>query len=141
MKIKHFGKVIEGKLKLDNPSYFVVDYQQYRDKEVYLTVAEVKRERSNNQNRYFHAVIAVPMADQAGISVDEMKRDLLIEAFGSIEVTRGKRTTTVPAQEHTSELDTSQFEHLCSTARRIASEFYNMYIKLPNEVEYESYSR
>ena len=137
MKIKHFGKVIEGKLKLDNPSYFVVDYQQYRDKEVYITVAEVKRERSSNQNRYFHAVIAVPMAEKAGISVDEMKRDLLIEAFGSIEVTREKRTTTVPAQEHTSELDTSQFEHLCSTARRIASEFYNMYIKLPNEVEYE----
>ena len=137
MKIKHFGKVIEGKLKLNNPSYFVVDYQQYRDKEVYLTVAEVKRERSSNQNRYFHAVSAVPMAHEAGISIDEMKRDLLIEAFGSEEVTRGKRIITVPAKEHTSELDTSQFEHLCSTARRIASEFYNMYIKLPNEVEYE----
>ncbi|MFH1525608.1 MAG: hypothetical protein ABIG69_02990 [Bacteroidota bacterium] len=137
MKIKHYGKVVDGKLKLNSPSLFTTDWQQYKDKEIYLTVAEVKRERSNNQNRYFHAVIAVPMADKAGISINEMKRDLLIEAFGSIEVTRGKRTTTVPAQEHTSELDTSQFEHLCSTARRIASEFYNMYIKLPNEVEYE----
>jgi len=137
MKIKHFGKVIEGKLKLDNPSYFVVDCKQYENKEVYLTVAEVKRERSNNQNRYFHAVIAIPMAPEAGISIDEMKRDLLIEAFGSEEVTWGKRIITVPAQEHTSELDTSQFEHLCSTARQIASEFYNMYIPLPNEVDYE----
>ena len=137
MKIKHYGVVIDDKLKLDNPSQFAKDYRQYSNREIYLTVAEVKRERSSNQNRYFHAVIAVPMAHEAGISINEMKRDLLIEAFGSIEVTRCKRTTTVPAQEHTSELDTSQFEHLCSTARRIASEFYNMYIKLPNEVEYE----
>ena len=137
MKIKHFGKVIDDKLKLDNPSQFAKDYRQYSNREIYLTVAEVKRERSSNQNRYFHAVIAVPMADKAGISVDEMKRDLLIEAFGSEEVTRGKRIITVPAKEHTSDLDTTQFEHLCKTARQIASEFYNMYIPLPNEVDYE----
>lgn len=138
MKIKHTGYIENGKLKLDNRERFDIDAQSFEGQRVYVTISKETKNRSNNQNAYYWGVIVKMASDESGYTPDEIHELFLAETFGYHTAQINKTILIIP-NKRSSKLNTTEFEELCETARMLASKEYNLYIPLPNEVEYANY--
>lgn len=113
----------EGKLLLDFPSQFKAYTKRLAGEEVELELRKRRTKRSLRQNSGFHAMVT-PWARDEGHQIDELKRDLLAEIFGTEEYVSpvNGKVKSVPAKKHTSSLSVQEFCVLIEETMRIAAE-------------------
>ena len=117
------GFVKDGRLILDFPAQFKAFVKRFQGCEVELEIREKREKRSHAQNSGFHAMIT-PWCRDEGHAIDELKRDLLREIFGTVEYTSpiSGEVSLVPAKAHTSSLSVQEFCLLIEETMRIAAE-------------------
>jgi hypothetical protein len=123
----------DGKLTLDHPKAFKAYYQRFAGDEIEIDLRKRRTKRSDRQNRAFHACIT-PWSRDEGYPMEDLKRDLLIEVFGSREVTSPitGAVVLVPKEPHTSTLSTAQFAELMERTVEIAAGC-GIVLELPDE--------
>lgn len=126
-------KVENGKAVVLDPDKRLKFITSLPDGEYVETIKKQRKPRSNDQNRYMHGVIFKMISDEIGDSVNEVKsamktKFLKYETAGGLEAIRD-----------TSDLSTVELEDFNEKCRRWASSFLNVYIPLPNEVDWGSY--
>ena len=97
------------------------------------TIKKQRKPRSNQQNRYMHGVIFKLIAEEIGDSVEEVK-SAMKNKFLKYETKSG-----LEAIKDTSDLSTVELENFNEKCRRWASSFLNIYIPLPNEIDWDNY--
>ena len=112
----------------------MVDYiSTLKDGEYYLTVKRKTKSRSNSQNKYYWGVIIPMIADEVGYKFN-------IEAHEALKFMFLKQSKNgLTSLRSTSDLTTVEFEEYAKKCREWASEFLNLLIPLPNEVELPDY--
>lgn len=132
MKRKHFAKISENGEKVDFED--IVAWKQaklnHKGQRVYFTIEKVKKHRSDNQNRYSHGIVFPMIAEAMGCEMEEAK-DALKWQYLRKQLDCGAWTV-----RPTSSLSTVEFEDFLSKCRMLASQMFDLYIPLPNEVEY-----
>jgi hypothetical protein len=123
----------DEKIALDHPAAFRAFKRRLVGEEVELSLRKRRTKRSDKQNRAFHACIT-PWSKDEGYPMDDLKRDLLIEVFGSREVVSPitGAVVLVPAKPHTSQLTTQEFALLMERTVEIAAEC-GVQLELPDE--------
>jgi hypothetical protein len=106
-----------------------------KNEKVKFTVSCLTRKtiRSTEQNNYYWGVVIKILADDLGYIGTGEKEQLHEELKSMFLVKVGKLGK--PYVERTSVLDTKLFERYLEAIRSWASEFQNIHIPLPNEVE------
>lgn len=122
-----------GTFTLDHRGAFVAYAKRFKGNEVELELRLRKAKRSDKQNRAYHACIE-PWARDEGYPIEDLKRDLLIEVFGSREVTSPVTgaVTLVPVKPHTSRLTVAEFAELMERTVEIAAGC-GVILELPSE--------
>jgi hypothetical protein len=90
--------------------------------ELECEIRKRKSKRSERQNKGFHAMLQL-WAREEGHRIDDLKRDLLKEVFGTLEsvsLVTGE-VTEVLAEPHTSTLTVAQFSELIERTLEIAA--------------------
>lgn len=132
------GKVVEkdGKIQLD--IYEKPRFKRYLRTllgvpAVEVFVRELKRRRSDRQNRYYWGVVVALLAEYFGYSREEMHEALKMKFLR-------KEPPDKPATvRSTTDLSTQEFEDYLEEVRQWAAEFYGIDIPLPDEVAEISY--
>jgi hypothetical protein len=109
-------------------------YEYHKDGDIMsLTIQKYKKTRSNPQLRYYFAVPVKYLSEHLGYHVDEM-HDLLKHMFNPklIDV----KGYCVEIGGSTGDLKTDEMEDYLSRIRMWASSELNLYIPLPNEVDF-----
>jgi len=133
---KVFSGTIEDKrLKLEDPDGFKDRIKSFKDgSKVSLVLKKHKKQRSNNQNRYYWGVVLPIISEYVGYRSDEVEmlhdnlrykflRESDLEKFG------------LPRIGSTKKLNTEKFEKYLSNIRIWATSELGIKIPLPNEVE------
>lgn len=134
MRTKHKYSVEKGKIIYHDREGLLVEMKKYDS--AWLIVSDEKSTRSNLQLRYYRGVIVKMISDETGYSTKEAHIMLLINAFGSYEVEMFGKKYQLP-NKTTSDLNTAEEEEYHTVCREFASIKINLYIPLPNEVDYE----
>ena len=124
---KFFGEVIFGNLRLYQPERYE-EYILSLDGDVELTLEKVKKQRSNNQNRYYWGVVVELLSKELGYTTEETHEAL---KYKFLMVEKG----VLPTVKSTTDLTTQEFEEFMSRVREWSSVFLNCYIPDPNEVK------
>lgn len=139
-KLEYFGKVDnKGILKLYDKIGFSEDLREFHDKEVKIIV-ELKSKRSNEQNKYFHAV-CVPIVRAHLLDLgwkearskewvkDYIKYHCLVREF--VNEDTGE---TIKSLGKTSDLSTFEFKQFIEDIQQWASESLGLYVPDPGEI-------
>lgn len=114
----------DGTIRLDLPRTRVqaLCRARFATERVDVEIRRRKSKRTDRQNRALHAAWK-GWADFLGYDVDELKREVLGQVFGTVEITSPitGRVEHVPVEPHTSKLDTAQFAELMDRAVEIAA--------------------
>lgn len=129
-KRKFYGKVIHGKFVPHDFNSFRHAHILLEGQDAEVTIDRRKRQRSNQQNRYYHGVIVPILADHFGYTAEEMHEAL---KFEFLKVHEDKPLATVRS---TASLSTVEWEEFMSRVREWSSIHYNVYLPEPNEVDY-----
>jgi len=70
-----YGKVINGKLILDNKDDFADDLFKF-DGNVVLTLKQLPNKKTSRQNNYYRGVIVKTLSQHLGYTLDEMHNEL-----------------------------------------------------------------
>jgi hypothetical protein len=134
LNIKHKITVEKGKVKFSNLDLFNEDLRNYEGQEAYLVISKYRKNRSNNQNRYYWGVVIKILSDEFGFEADEM-HEVLKQKFQVKETLRiGKEDYVVVKPTHNQ--NTTEFEEYLSHIRTWASVEMGISIPLPHDVEY-----
>lgn len=138
-KLEYFGKVDDkGILKLYDRIGFSEDLKDFHDKEVRIIV-ELKQKRSNEQNKYFHAV-CVPIVRNHLLDLgwrearskewvkDYIKFHCLIREYSNEDTGE-----VIKSLGKTSDLTTTEFKEFIDIIQQWASESLGLYIPDPGE--------
>jgi hypothetical protein len=111
-----------GNLIYDFPRAVTAYQFRLQGCEVEVEIRERRTKRSDRQNKGFHAMIT-PWAHSEGHVIDELKRDLLCEIFGTLEHVNpiSGVVTLAPKEPHTSRLTVQQFSELIERTLEIAA--------------------
>ncbi len=120
LAIKHHGVVKLGEFIPDDRSTYRTAIIAQEDKRVTVSISRERKDRSIQENSYFHGVILKVISDELGYTPQEVKGIL-------------KWVFKIP---RTSELSTVEFEDFCTKIRTWASTDLNIFIPLPNEIDY-----
>lgn len=123
------GNVKGGKLHLERRDLFDKYLQGLEGLNVTCKVEKIKKDRSNKQNRYYNGVVLKILGKELGYDRDEM-HDV---CRGMFLVDNSRR---FPTLKSTKQLTTVEMEEYLSDIRQWASRDLNIYIPLPNEVEW-----
>lgn len=134
MKVKHRIKVNKGKFQFYNAELFKRDLAQYEGQDINLTIKPFKKSRSDNQNRYYWGVVIKLISEELGYFAEEMHEILKQKFLDQKEFKFGKDQFIVT--KSTSELSTKEFEDYLENIRQFAHMTLNIFIPLPNEVDY-----
>ena len=122
------GHVKSGKFTPDDGN-FKSAFWPHEGKRVDVVVRRETKKKSNRQNRYMWGVVYELIANQTGYQADDIHRMMtmkfLKEKIGD-EFVAGS----------TKGLTTASMEDYLSKIRVWASQYLNLYIPLPNEVDY-----
>lgn len=120
------GKVQNARLNLDHREMFD-KYLHTLSGEVQVIVRKKRKDRSNNQNRYYFGVIIKILSDETGYFPQEIHEAMKIK-FLQIEGAK------FPVARSTSDLSTVETEDYYSKIRMWASSELGIYIPNPNEI-------
>ncbi|MBU0959480.1 MAG: hypothetical protein KKB31_06045 [Nanoarchaeota archaeon] len=128
MKKIFYGTIAKNELDLIEPDKYNLLIQSLNGCEIELTIDKRKKDRSNQQNRYYHAVVVKMIAEDLGYTKDE--------AHIALKMLFLLKDGKVPTVRSTTDLTTVEFEEYLRKIKRWASMFLNIYIPDPNEVDY-----
>lgn len=134
LNIKHRIQVNKGKVQFQDLHLFNQDLANYEGKEAYITIKPYRKNRSDNQNRYYWGVVIKILADEFGFEPDEMHEVLKQKFLVSEKLRIGKEEFVVTKPSH--DRDTVEFEEYLSKIRTWASVDLGVAIPLPNDIEY-----
>lgn len=137
MKFIYTGHIEEGVLKIRNRKGFEEDIQRMKFKEVVITLEKKKKQRSNEQNRYYHGCIVpivrhalIDLGHDVGLSdtheflkANFLKKEIINETTGEIYI--------LPMS--TAELTTTGFMEFILKIQQWATEYLNINIPDPNQ--------
>lgn len=126
----HTGTVTQGKLKLDNPSRYLVALARLNGKLVELVVRRRRSQRSLNQNAAYWGIAVEILSEHTGYDKETM-HEALKEKFAS----RRDEKTGLLIVESTAKMDTKRFNRYYEDIQRWAVEFLGVRIPSPNECE------
>lgn len=110
-----------GKLLLDFPEQFRAWTSRFEGDEVEVIVRKRRAKRSDAQNRAMWALLN-EWARQEGHTPDDLKDDVMGEAFGWSETPSPITHRVTPKRTRTSQLNTADFCHLIEEILRLAAE-------------------
>lgn len=131
MNRAYLGTVEKGQfIPFDRPA-FRLEFAKREGKECEVTVRAPIKDRSVKQNKYYWAVIVAMIAEFMGerdkkYVHEQLKAKFLMDFSGKL-----------PVIKSSADLSTLEFEEYQSTIREWASEDLEIYIPLPNEVNYD----
>jgi hypothetical protein len=126
------GIVEDGKLKLSRIDKFN-SYLNTLKGGVLVTIKKEKSQRSLEQNRYYWGVVIKLLCEEIGLNEDELHEVLKYKFLK--EHAENKVLGEVDFVKSTTDLNTKEMEEYLEKIRVWATEFLNMNIPLPNEVE------
>ena len=126
------GAIAQGKLHLEGRLVFEQAMSRFADGPVTVRVMAGQRQRSLQQNKYWHGVVVPLFAEHCGYDFQEAKDALALHLIPHevIDIKTGE-IHTVPG--HTAQLTVPQFNELIERAQRLGAEM-NLYVPDPNEV-------
>lgn len=126
----------EGKLVLDKADQFRQYLHSFpNEKRVEVTVEKITHPRSNQQNRYYWAVVVKEIAQHTGHDPEQV-HELLKQMFSPkwyVPSAYGLDRGGIPTS--TTRLDTIAFVEYTEKCRIWANGFLGLQIPLPNEIE------
>lgn len=121
--------------KVKNNKVIFNDVQQFNDslislegKDVEVIVRTWKKERSNDQNRYYWGVIIKLLSNHFGYTPEEMHNALKMLFLKD-------ESRKIPTLRNTSDLTTVEFENYLAEIKQWAAAFQTIYIPDPNEID------
>lgn len=131
---KFEGEVKAGRLRLDNPVGFATECRQFEGRRCTLTLALVRKQKSNPENRYCRGVVVQRFAEYWGLSNDQAHSALSFEHLKVIPTTPDGRTYI--RSTRLEEWNTAEWEDYMAFLRRWGAEEFGLQIEEPNEVDY-----
>lgn len=137
MKIQITSNVINGNLKR-NRSQILETIKSFEGKDVLITFEKPKKQRSSNQNRYYHGVL-IPILQNCikeswgEIWSREKTHDFCKLQFNFIERVNESTGEIVRVPKSTTENTTTDQEDLHFEIRNFIREWFNTEVPLPNE--------
>jgi hypothetical protein len=127
------ARIEQGKILWKEPVLLAKVLNRFNGKDVQVAINLPKNPRSMNQNNYYWGVVIEILTDWTGYEREETHDALRME-FLSIEKDFGGQT--IRFARSTKTLDVQEFEDYLSKIREWASVQHNIFIPLPNQVEY-----
>tara|TARA_Y100000593_G_scaffold46258_1_gene87976 strand:+ start:484 stop:837 length:354 start_codon:yes stop_codon:yes gene_type:complete len=113
-----YGRVINGKLILDNKDDFQSDLYKFNG-DVVLNLKELPKKKTNKQNNYYRGVVVKKLAQHLGYTLDEMHKEL-------------KREFKI---ETTKKLSQDEFQDYLDRIIRWASMFHGVALPDPTRLQ------
>ena len=146
-RLKFKGKIINGSFIPNEAKAYLNHKQSYEGKEVSVQINKWTKykERSNQQNRYWHKVVCGMFSDENGDSPTYWHKYLKIlllleEMIGRApdmdRIIKAGKFDEIANMLTTTSLSTKEFNGIISKARAYASRDWGIDIPLPNEVPY-----
>lgn len=132
--MKHKAKIEQGKPVFVNRDRFMKDLEGHEGKDVYISVTLPKTIRSEQQNKYYWGVVIKLLVEEIGHDKDEV-HEIMSHMFLRRELELDGVIYAVGTS--TTKLNTKEMEEYLEDIRRWAAVERNMYIPLPNEIDYE----
>jgi len=138
MEVFAIGKVIDGKLKLNNQTAFIQGLTVFNGLEVMVTVEKKKKKRSSPQNRYYHGCVipSIKHAMEAKgffIPSNETVHELMKVKFLKGEIVNVASGEIIETIGSTTKLNTLDFENYLEQVRSWAASYLDCVVPLPNE--------
>nr|MCK4930411.1 hypothetical protein [Nanoarchaeota archaeon] len=125
--MKHFGEIINGKLKLKDRIRFDDELEEFEGKEIVIKIREKRDGRSIEQNSLFW-VWATLIGAELGYTKQEMAMIIKYKFLQRSEVVEGKEVLIIKS---TATLSKDEFNQFLSEVYFWANDTLN--IRLPNE--------
>lgn len=138
MEVLALGKIINGKLTLNNQKAFIKDLALLNGLEVMVTVEKKKKKRSNPQNRYYHGCVipSIKHAMEAKgffVQSSEIVHELMKVKFLKGEIINVATGEIIETIGSTTKLNTLDFENYLEQVRAWAASYLDCIVPLPNE--------
>jgi len=124
-----YGKVRDGKLKLDNPQNYLVEISKLEGQRIELTIRKERHTRSLSQNKYYWGVIIQILSDYFGYDKEEMHEALKFKFLKRHE------DTDLVTVGSTAKLSTAGFTEYIDDIIRWASTEYQVIIPSADGIE------
>ena len=112
------GRVIEGKIKLDDPTAWRALLYGFEGKEVELRLCRYRQMRSLSQNAYYWGVVIALLGEYCGYDPDQLHDALKLKFL----VDRQNEQYGLVKVRSTSDLDTAEMTEYIEQVRRWAAE-------------------
>ena len=127
--------ITNGKPVLDNATGFLNECRQLEGKRCVVTVSPVRKQKSNQQQRYYRGVVVQRFAEYWGCSNDEAHRALSREHLTVIPA--NKEMPSYIRSTELGEWTTTEWEDYMEFLRTWGLIEFGIYIEKPNEVVFE----
>lgn len=133
-KATFYGKIQEGKLKLDNRKLMEEHIFMFPEgADMQLSIERKRKNRTLNENNYYWGVVIPTLGDYFGYEPEEMHEALKWQFLR-------KEEKDIPTVGSTASLSTTEFENLMSAIRVWALTEFNVSIPQPNQDVSSQYS-
>lgn len=133
-KATFYGKIQDGKLKLDNRKLMEEHIFMFPEgAEMQLSIERKRKNRSLLENNYYWGVVIPTLCDYFGYEPEEMHEALKWQFLR-------KEEKDIPTVGSTASLSTVEFEDLMACIRAWALDQFNILIPQPNEDIQATYS-
>ena len=129
--MRHSAKVVNGRVVFDNPQVWTIDCAKLEGERVDITIEKPKKQRSGQQNNYYHGVMLPLLCETTGYAHDEM-HEILKQLFFSRDVEVAGKTVTIA----TTKTDSKAFSERVDAIRSWAQCELGVRIPTPNETDY-----
>jgi hypothetical protein len=126
------GKAKNGTLNLQSPDTFRKYLYSLNDKDVECVVRLPRKDRSNQENRYYFGVVVNLISEHTGYTPEEVHEFLKLKFLSKIIVMAGK-DERIPRSS--TSLSTLEWEKWMTEIREWAAQELSLVIPEPNQIE------
>ena len=136
-KIEIDTQIINGQMKQNRP-LILKALKSFEGVNITITIAKRKKQRSNNQNAYYWAVIVpfwqnIFLTEWGDVYSKDQTHEFLKYNCNYLEKVNEKTGEILRLSKSTTENSTVDQELMCKNARDLALEMFTVTIPLPNE--------
>ena len=125
----HKGTVKKGKFIPRDRTALLLDFAKREGRQIEVVVRPEKKQRSGQQNKYYHGVVVALIAEKMGEYPEATHESLKVHFLTD-------NSGVLPKVKSTTDLTTVEFEEYLSKVRQFGAEFLDIYIPDPNEADY-----
>lgn len=137
MKIKYFGKVTNGNLKVYNRKLFDKELLLYEGKEVSIIIDRKRKTRSIEQNAYLHLMFTIVTTELNNLgnkfTMEQVKELLKFKFLVIDEYDESTGEVIGQRVKGTSELTTTELSVFIEEVIRYCAETFHIQVPFPNE--------